>query len=351
MHQHISLQLASQNKRVQTAKIVSVGTHLPSQIVKSDHLFEEINSDTLYGIATNWMSKNMGIIERRMSEIDCEPSELAIPAARKAIESIPNFNPKEIGLVIFCGIERDQPEPATAHTIQNALGLQANITFDVANACLGFIDGMRIATNFIESGTIKYALVVTGEVSTRVLRSFVKQLKQGVTRAQAYKLVGGLSVGDAGGAVVLGPAEPEQKSGFKYFNSNVDSGHTDKCIYRVKKDGEIEGQMLMAKILAQGIKMHRDMIDDTLDRLNWDNFDWVLSHQTGKRNFEEFSKFRGVDKDRMIRTYDLYGNTTSATLPLGWEKLINSGMVCRGDKIGGLFAGSGLATCQFGAYF
>ncbi len=327
------------------ATIISVGTHLPDQIVKSDDLFDEIKSDQQYGIPRDFMSNSMGIIERRMSSPETQPSELAIAAAEKALANAEGVRRRDIGLVIFCGIERDQPEPATAHTVQHALGLNADDVFDVANACLGFVDGLKIASNYISAGIVKNALVVTGEVSTRVLRSFVDQLKAGVDLQKANRMIGGLSVGDAGGAVILGPSE---ETGFTLFNNSADSAHIDKCIYRVREDGTIDGQMLMAKILAHGIKMHRNLIDHTLRRLGWDEFDWILSHQTGKRNFQAFSQMPGVQEDRMIKTYEKFGNTTTATMSLGWEILMNSGKVLPGDKVGGLFAGSGLATCQFG---
>ncbi|NNC99049.1 MAG: ketoacyl-ACP synthase III [Gammaproteobacteria bacterium] len=346
MNHRVSFNL--QRRLEKRAKILSVGTYLPTQIVKSDDLFEEIKSEQNYGIPTDFMSKGMGIIERRMSEDTALPSALAIPAARKALENCPGLNPDKIGLVIFTGIERDQPEPATAHTVQNALGLKADNVFDVANACLGFVDGVKIASKYITSGVVEYALVATGEVSTRVLRSFVSQLKAGVDIETANKLIGGLSVGDAGGAVIMGLSKD---SGFQAFNNDADSSHIDKCIYRVREDGSIDGQMLMARILAQGIKMHRNAINNTLDELGWDKFDWVLSHQTGRRNFEAFSKMPGISEDRMIKTYERLGNTTTATLPLGWEILSKNGKVKPGDKIGGLFAGSGLATCQFGMYY
>lgn len=346
MNHHTSLNPHRAIKK--RAKILSVGTYLPDQIVKSDDLFEEIKSEQNYGIPTNFMSEGMGIIERRMSEDTARPSELAIPAAQKALDNCPEVDPAKIGLVVFCGIERDQPEPATAHVIQNALGLKADNVFDVANACLGFVDGVKIASKYITADVVEYALVVTGEVSTRVLRSFVEQLKSGVDLEKANRLIGGLSVGDAGGAVVMGLSET---AGFEIFNNKTDSSHIDKCIYRVREDGSIDGQMLMARILAQGIKMHKNAINNTLHDLGWEKFDWVLSHQTGRRNFEAFAKMRGVNPKKMIKTYEHYGNTTTATLPLGWEILSNNASVLPGDKIGGLFAGSGLATCQFGLYY
>lgn len=327
------------------ATIMSVGTFLPKQIVKSDDIFDEIKSEQQYGIPRDFMSNGMGIIERRMAAPEVEPSDLAIAAAENALAACPDVRRKDIGLVIFCGIERDHPEPATAHTIQNALGVRADDVFDVANACLGFIDGVKIASQYIAAGIVRYALVVTGEVSTRVTRSLMQQLEAGMDLKKAQNLLGGLSVGDAGGAVVLGPSE---HTGFALFNNSVDSTHVDKCIYKTGDNGVVDGQMLMAKILAHGIKMHRNLLDHTMRRLGWEQFDWVLSHQTGKRNFQAFEKMLGIDQSRMVKTYERYGNTTTATLPLGWETLMNSGKVMPGDKVGGLFAGSGLSTCQFG---
>ena len=60
-------------------KIHSTGIYLPSEIVKSDDIFSEIKSETQYGIATNWMSEKMGIVERRVAPSDAKPSDLAIP--------------------------------------------------------------------------------------------------------------------------------------------------------------------------------------------------------------------------------------------------------------------------------
>jgi len=114
------------NKTEMKVKIFSSGIYVPDEIVKSDHLLEQIKSDENYGIPTNWMSKYLGINERRMAPSDAIPSDLAIPAARMALDSCPEINPDFIDSVYFCGIERDQPEPATAHVIQNALGLSAN---------------------------------------------------------------------------------------------------------------------------------------------------------------------------------------------------------------------------------
>jgi len=332
-----------------TTKILSVGTYLPDEVVKSDDIMSEVNSYEKYGIPIELISRFMGIHERRMSKSDAKPSDLAIPAAQQAIDEA-DINPDDIGLVIFCGIERDQPEPATAHTIQNALGLKAHFAFDIANACIGFVDGIQIANKFINSGAIKNALVVTGEISTHVTRSVIDELKTGTTRDRAMNAIGSFSVGDGGGAVILGAANPFSFEGFQPFFNTIDSSHIDKCIYK-KVGNHVDGQMKMKELLDQIIFMHQESIENTLNKLTWKEFDWVISHQTGLKNFLAFASFEGIQEERMINTYSHLGNLTTATLAHSWKKLINNGKIKHGDKVGGLFTGSGLTISQFGIYY
>lgn len=333
------------------AKIHSTGTYLPSQIVKSDDLFAEIKSESQYGIATNWMSEKMGIIERRVAPSDAKPSDLAIPAAQQAIDEMKNISSQDIDLVIFCGIERDQPEPATAHIIQNKLGLNARYAFDIANACFGFIDAMQIATNYINCGIVKYALVVTGEVPSKVMNAAIDVLKSGVDIKTARNILGALSVGDAGGAVILGNTQDEEKSGFELFNTVSHSHLSEKCKYNQKADGTFEGQMMMGQITGAFIKSQYKLIDDTLTKLGWESFDWTLTHQIGQRPFDRLSNMNGVKSGKMIKTLHRLGNITSATFPINFSELVNNTNVKKGDKIGGCFAGSGLVVGQFGYTF
>ncbi len=329
------------------AEIISVGTFLPDQRVSSDSILEEFQSDRRYGLPSNWLSVDMGINERRMAPDGFRPSDLAIPAARDALEACPQLDPNLIDAVIFCGIERDQPEPATAHIIQNELGLQAHHVFDVANACFGFVDGLKIATALIEAGVINYALVVTGETSTKILKAAVERLKKGLPLSAAKNIFGALSLGDAGGAVILARSK-DKKSGFQIFNQRCDSSQVKRCHYQVRSDGSIEGQMQMAHIVARGFKLNKAMFGETLDLLGWNGVDWALTHQTGKRTYQQVLTLQSINKANAVRTYPELANITTATLPISLKKLYQSGNLKKGDRIGGLFAGSGLVSGQFG---
>ena len=330
------------------SKIVSTGIHLPSEIIKSDDLFTEIHSESNYGIPTNWMSEKMGIIERRVAPAGAKPSDLAIPAAQQAIDEATEIKPQDIDLVIFCGIERDQPEPATAHVIQNKLGLNARYAFDIANACFGFVDAMQIATNYIRCDIVRHALIVTGEVPTKVMSAAIERLKAGVDIKTARNIIGALSVGDAGGAVILSATENNEKSGFTLFNTFAHSKHTNECVYKQREDGKIEGHMLMGKITNTIISNHQKLIEETLTLLGWDSFDWMLSHQMGQKPYNRISNLKGVNPKTSIKTLHKLGNITSATFPVNYDKLVKNNHLSRGDRIGGCFAGSGVVVGQFG---
>ena len=329
-------------------KIYSAGVFLPNQVVKSDDLFEEIRSETQYNIPVNWMSERMGIGERRIAPSTFQPSDLAIPAALQALDDCDQINPQDIDLVIFCGIERDQPEPATAHVIQHALGLNARYAFDIANACYGFVDAMQMADCYIRSSIARYALIVTGEIPSRVLRAAVDMLKRGVDIKTARNIIGALSVGDAGGAVILGPVESGENSGFELFNTNSFSELADKCVYKQQSDGSISGHMNMPQLTSAIVNSQHDLIDDTLEKLGWKGFDWLLTHQMGQKPFDRLSTLKGVSKTKMIKTFHRLGNITSATFPVNFREMVDQNLVKSGDRIGGCFAGSGLVIGQFG---
>ncbi len=341
------LQQVHQLRPTIRTKVIGVGSYLPEQRVTSDEIMQDIETEKKYGLPHNWMSQGMGIIERRMVSDNQNPSELAIRAAQNALENCPNIRPEQIDAVIFCGIERDMPEPATAHYIQHSLGLNAPHVFDIANACLGFFEGLKIANSLIESGAVRYALIVTGEVSTKVARLVAHQLKQGMSVQEAKHLWGILSVGDAGGAILVGRSSNGQ-SGFIKFNQISKSQYSGLCHYRWRKNGEVKAHMNMAQIVARGLKLNKEVYRETLDELGWKRFDWAIAHQTGKTAFKHAMALHGVESKKIIMTYPKLGNITTATLPISFQKLIASGSLKIGDKVGGLFAGSGLVAGQFG---
>lgn len=321
-------------------KILNVASFKPEQIVSSIDLFDEIKSESQYGVSKDWMIESMGIEERRVSE-DMLPSELAIAAAQQAIEGS-GLKIKDIDAVIFCGIERDRPEPATAHTIANELGINSAHSFDVSNACFGFFEGVMIADSYIKSGMCENALVCTGEIGSHVLKQITKRLKEGVSIEQFQKQIGALSVGDAGGAVVMSKSDDE--SGFEAFRTLTKTQYLNYCFYKTTKKG-LEGQMMMTQLAIAMIRAHQELWKKT--QLLTEKPKFLLSHQVGKRPYEWLSGWLLEEPQNHMKTFDRFGNTASASFALGFERLINCDSISNNDCVVGCFNGSGAVAGQF----
>lgn len=330
----------------QKVQIHSCASQLPPQIVNSNDFFKSIDLQKNYGIPNNWMSRIMGIKERRIAKANVMPSDLAAKAANKAFENCPEINPDDIGALIFCGIHKDQLEPATAHNVQNKIGTNAKYVFDVTNACFGFFDGLEIAEMFVASGRVKYALIVTGEVNHEVHNAIMKEMENGAPIERVRDTMGFFSVGDAGGAMIIGQSESEG-TGFKFFDNKVNSTLSDKCFYKFS-ESKLHANMKMGEIMDEGFIMQKSKLFKNMNQAGWNEFDWLLTHQTGKKNHEQTKSLNVAKPERVLKTFDTLGNITSATLPVIFDQLMNNEDLKKGHNIGGAFAGSGLIIGQFG---
>jgi len=326
-------------------QIAGIGTYLPSQIVTSQELMQEIKSEENYGLSETWLNDICGIDERRVANAEELPSIMAIKSAEIALKES-GVNATEIDVVIFCGISREWIEPSIAHKVQHELGCVNAICFDVTNACHGFMNGILIADNLMQASNTSHVLVVTGEVSTDITMHYVEKLKEG--RELLKKEMGIFTLGDAGAAMVLTPKNKSNR-GFQYFNFHSDAKHTDLCKINATKDGSYEGQMLMKEISYMIVKLHADLIERTYKVLNWSHEDvkHMICHQVGKRPHQRMAKMAKVPLDIAPISYKKLGNITTATIPFN---LYNARPKAN-DKILIAGTGSGLSISQSGLVF
>jgi 3-oxoacyl-[acyl-carrier-protein] synthase-3 len=96
---------------------------------------------------------------------------MGVRAARKCLDTS-KIDPSEVGLLIFCGIYRDENigEPAIASFIQSKLdvnrlttGERATFAFDILNSGCGVLTAMHVADSHIRSGLARYALIVASD--------------------------------------------------------------------------------------------------------------------------------------------------------------------------------------------
>ncbi len=324
-----------------SSKVTGAGAYLPKTVVKSETLMDAVKCER-FDIPVSWINDMVGVKERRVAEPGTQPSELALKAGRAAIENA-GIDGRDIDLVIYCSIERDFSEPATAHLIQAELAPNASC-FDVANACHGIMNGIQIADAMIQSGGAETALLVTGEIPSMVTEYAIDAINKSNDPADFHRWLGALTVGDAGGALILQrKSKPEE--GFQKLSFHSAGKYTDLCYYRRNADG-IEGQMLMKEISVKMVKMHGAHIRNTYESLGWipDDVDTLITHQVGRRPHLSLSRISSVPLSRATQTYEKFGNLTSTTIPVNLALFPPSA----NSKVLILGAGSGLSISQVG---
>ncbi|WCN07587.1 ketoacyl-ACP synthase III [Marinomonas mediterranea] len=324
-------------------QIAGIGAYFPEQVVTSKELMFEINSEKNYGLSESWLDDVCGIEKRRVARPDELPSTLAIIAGEEALKTS-GVSPSEIDAVIFCGISKEWIEPSIAHKVQHELGCTNAMCFDVSNACHGFMNGIMIADQFMQSSNATHVLVVTGEVTTDITSHYIDKLKK--NKADLKKEIGALTLGDGGAAMILTPKTDTR--GFQFYNLYTNGKYADLCKIGATKNG-YNGQMVMGKISSMMIRLHSAMIEKTYSYLNWSSLDVgrFICHQVGKKPHIRMSSMANVSPEITPISYKDYGNIATVTIPFN----IYNAKPEHGEKVlvGG--AGSGMSISQSGIIF
>ncbi len=156
----------------------------------------------------------------------------AAMAGAKAIAQA-GVDPSQIGLMINSSVSRAYLEPSTAVGIHHKLGLPPSaMNFDLANACLGFVNGIHIAATMIDAGHIDYALIVNGEDAQKVQENTIRRLcSPTATTADFFSEFATLTLGSGAAAMVLGRSDLHSE-GHRVIGgvSRAGTEHHDLCV-------------------------------------------------------------------------------------------------------------------------
>ena len=145
------------------AGIVGVGSYLPPKILTNADLEKMVDT------SNEWIIARTGIKERRIVEGDVATSDLAVEAAKKAIEAA-QLEARDIELILVATATPDMFFPSTACLVQSALGIENAAAFDISAACTGFIYALSVANQFLQSG--KYYFWINGVILSRIVDYF-----------------------------------------------------------------------------------------------------------------------------------------------------------------------------------
>ncbi len=325
-----------------SSTIRSVAVSIPEQIVSTDSTMDRFAGN--YDMKSSYLRKVTGIRQKRRSPDGVLPSDLAKQAAQKALD-LAALRPKDVDVILYTGLLKDLYEPSTAAIVQNKLGAINALSFDITNACHGFINGIYTADAYLAGhNNINNVLVVTGEQGSRYEDYAVHELrKERKTKEEIKILTAGLTLGDAGGAVLMiKKSNPE--TGLMEFSTSTHTEHYSLCTSgSPMNNGVLRTQM--TELMRVATDVICDVFENTLISLRWDKstLKTVIPHQTGTILFNKiYPEKLGLPSEMFTQSVEKYGNLITASLPVNLE--IYSNGATEGERSMLNIQGSGLAV-------
>jgi 3-oxoacyl-[acyl-carrier-protein] synthase III len=317
-------------------------TSVEAPVVVSSADFDERLAPSLkrLRLSKRLLERVAGVTERRWWSPGTDFDDAAIEAGAKAMAEA-GIEPGDVGLLINTSVTRRNLEPSVAVKIHHSLGLPSStMNFDLANACLGFVNGMTLAANMIDSGQIKYALIVAGEDAQRVQEAtFARLNHEDSTREHFLNEFATLTLGSGAAAAVLGPADLHPGS-HRILGSVSRAGteHHELCV------GSLDGMYTDTKGLLDGglelvVTAWREA---QTDGWAWDAMDRYVTHQVSNSYTNAIIKAVDLERERVPITFPHWGNVGPASLPMTLAQEAQT--LAPGDRVLCLGVGSGLNT-------
>jgi 3-oxoacyl-[acyl-carrier-protein] synthase-3 len=293
------------------------------------------------GVRENLLEEISGIASRRIWNPETSPSDAATLAAEKAIQDS-GIDRSRIGVIISTSVSRDFLEPSAACMVHGNLGLASDcLNFDVANACLGFLNGMDIAARMIEREELDYALVVAGESSRPLIEATTERLlDQDVGAAQFREEFASLTLGSGAAAMIM--TRRELAPGGHTYRGSVTRSATQ---FNQLCQGNMDRMRTdTGMLLSAGLELAAQTFEASCSTLDWsvDEMDQFIIHQVSKVHTESLVKTLGLNPDKVHAIYPHMGNIGPASVPIVLAKVEEAGKLKKGDRIALLGIGSGL---------
>lgn len=300
--------------------ITGTGSYLPKQILTNSDLEKKVDT------TDEWIIERTGIKQRHIAAEDEVTSDLAVIAAKRALESA-SLDPNQIDLIILATSTADQTFPSTATTIQRKLGITGGAAFDIQAVCSGFVYALTTADNFIKAGQAKHVLVIGAEIFSRILDW------EDRTTCVLF--------GDGAGAVVL--------SSQNGVGNNTDQGLLSSRIHSDGRynellfvDGGVSSTGTVGQLRMKGREVFRhaivnlaSVVGEVLEDSNMssENIDWIVPHQANKRILDGTARKLKVATNKVIVTVEKHANTSAASIPLALDEAVRDGRITRGQVI------------------
>lgn len=300
--------------------VTGVGGYLPSEVVTNDDLAKVVDT------SDEWIRERTGIRRRHRAAPDQAVSDLAVEAAKQALERA-GRTAADVDLIIVATTTADLTFPATATIVQRKLGAPVGVAFDVQAVCSGFVYALSTADGFVARNRSKCALVIGAETMTRLM--------DWTDRGTCVLF------GDGAGAVVLEPQEGQgttEDRGLLGFALRADGTKQDLLYV----DGGVSTNGQIGHLRMQGNQVFRHAVVNISEaviaaaadaQVEVASVDWFIPHQANSRILEGVARRLGIDEAKVISTVAEHANTSAASIPLAMAKGVEDGRIKPGQLL------------------
>lgn len=290
-------------------------------------------------LPTGLLQRVAGVHERRNWGEGQTFDDAAIEAGKKALAEA-GIRPDQVGLLINTSVTRKHLEPSVAVRIHHGLGLPSSATnFDIANACLGFVNGMALAGQLIDAGQIDYAVIIDGEDADEIQVNTIERLgREGIKRKDFMSEFASLTLGSGAAAAVIGRADLHPE-GHRMLGgiTRAATQFNDLCV------GSVDGMFTDAKALLKGgMELVVSAWKDAKRQWSWSHMDRYIMHQVSSVHTNAIVKAANLDATRVPITFPLLGNVGPASIPITLAQ--EASKLVRGNRVLLMGVGSGLNT-------
>ncbi len=328
--------------RFRNVALLSVTGVIPGGVTTSDDLESRLSSVlSRLGLRKGLLRRVAGVLERRNWAAGESSDAGAILAGRRALAQA-GVAASEIGLLVNTSVTRPHLEPSVAVRLHHGLGLPTSATnFDVANACLGFLNGLSLAASMIESGQVRYALVIDGEDADGIQRNTISRLLGATTNRDSFMSeFASLTLGSGAAAAVLGPADAHP-GGHRLLGgiTRAATQFHELCV------GSVDGMFTDARALLKGgLDLVVSAWKEAAPAWGWAKMDRYITHQVSSAHTSAIVTAASLDRSRVPVTYSKYGNVGPASIPITLAE--ESTTLKKDDRVLLMGVGSGLNTAM-----
>ncbi|GAB4249825.1 MAG: beta-ketoacyl-ACP synthase III [Acidobacteriota bacterium] len=334
-------------------KILSISYALPSKRVGNEELIEEIldrNRAHLSDVQLQTLEEKLRRFFRmsgtryRYHRAQGEKAfDFAVKAGQQALKEA-GVDPQDVDLLIYAGVGRGWVEPATANLFQSELGLRSATCFDVLDACASWIRSLAIAKSFLAQKMYRLVMILNCEFNFREYANFEVRSEEDLEKSFSA-----FTIGEAATATLVTNREDDDSE----FTFKTWGEKHSLCKIALPNAGDFSpnGERIKpmafftapAELLTFTVRQLVAHFRET-SSLASKAYDLIVGHAVSVASTLRAARLMGLDVTRVFETHDRFGNTVSASLPLGLAVAEDEGRLHRGDRVLLVMGSAGVTT-------